>query len=87
VRENNKERFEMSDKVVLMCKLHEEVGATECAIVEVMYEEHKKLEAKLHEVREIYVGMDGMGFLVQAGQTAKERYLMRIITQMYEEAK
>jgi hypothetical protein len=40
-----------------------------------------ELKAKLHEVREIYVGMDGMGFL-----TAKESYLMRIIKQMYEAA-
>jgi hypothetical protein len=40
-----------------------------------------ELKAKLHEVREIYVGMDGMGFL-----TAKESYMMRIIKQMYQAA-
>jgi hypothetical protein len=47
----------------------------------ILYDRIDNLEAQLYEVREIYVGMEGMGFL-----TAKESYLMRIIKQMYEAA-
>ena len=41
----------------------------------------QSLEAMLHEVREVYAGMDGF-----IPQTAPEGYLQRIVKQMYEAA-
>ena len=41
----------------------------------------KELEAMLHEVREIYISMDGV-----KTKTAPENYLMGLIYEMYKEA-
>jgi hypothetical protein len=51
-------------------------------IVEPYQKRIAELEAKLHEVCEIYVGMDGW-----IPKYASEAYAMRIIKQMYEAAK
>jgi hypothetical protein len=51
-----------------------------CIRITELETERDSLQAQLHEVREVYIGMDG-----GPAHTLEGKYLMRIIKQMYTE--